>query len=397
MDIHSGGEDLRFPHHDNELAQSEAYFQNKQWVNYFLHSGHLHIEGLKMSKSLKNFVTIREALAKSSARQLRLLFLSQPWGNVMNYAADTLESIRSKEKSINEFFLVVRNILQEQENLANIPQRWNEIETNLHNSLLRVQEGVDAAMKNDFDTPTALLLLLELVRDSNKYIMENKERKGLLLRKIASYITKILRIWGVVFEKDFASVGAGADVEDKEKLLNPYVKSLVNFRNSVRNAAISQKDSALLQLCDELRDEILPPLGVRIEDSGLTPYKFDTPEAIMKEIAEKKATQLQQQKKKLETTIKNISTELEELEKGKDTSQQMFEKEGFKDFDNEGLPNTDKEGKEVSKSAKKKLQKQLQTQQKLNQKAQEKLSKDPEIVVKKQKELQEIKDKLASL
>jgi cysteinyl-tRNA synthetase len=62
LDIHTGGEDLRFPHHDNELAQAEAHYHAQgccQWVNYFMHSGHLGIEGLKMSKSLKNFVTIR--------------------------------------------------------------------------------------------------------------------------------------------------------------------------------------------------------------------------------------------------------------------------------------------------------------------------------------------------
>lgn len=64
MDIHTGGSDLRFPHHDNELAQAEAHYHkecgcNSQWVNYFLHSGHLNINGLKMSKSLKNFYTIR--------------------------------------------------------------------------------------------------------------------------------------------------------------------------------------------------------------------------------------------------------------------------------------------------------------------------------------------------
>lgn len=64
IDIHSGGEDLRFPHHDNELAQAEAHYHScgcQQWVNYFLHTGHLSIEGLKMSKSLKNFVTIRSS------------------------------------------------------------------------------------------------------------------------------------------------------------------------------------------------------------------------------------------------------------------------------------------------------------------------------------------------
>lgn len=65
IDIHSGGIDLAFPHHDNELAQSEARFDNQQWINYFLHTGHLHIEGQKMSKSLKNFITIQEALKNS--------------------------------------------------------------------------------------------------------------------------------------------------------------------------------------------------------------------------------------------------------------------------------------------------------------------------------------------
>jgi cysteinyl-tRNA synthetase len=75
IDIHCGGVDLRFPHHDNELAQSEAHFCNHQWVNYFLHTGHLSITGRKMSKSEKNFITIAEALEKYTSRQIRMLFL----------------------------------------------------------------------------------------------------------------------------------------------------------------------------------------------------------------------------------------------------------------------------------------------------------------------------------
>lgn len=75
IDIHSGGIDLRFPHHDNEVAQSEAYFDKYPWINYFLHFGHLHIQGSKMSKSLKNFITIKEFLNIYTPRQMRLLFL----------------------------------------------------------------------------------------------------------------------------------------------------------------------------------------------------------------------------------------------------------------------------------------------------------------------------------
>eukprot|EP00918_Siedleckia_nematoides_P030625 GHVU01066345.1.p2 GENE.GHVU01066345.1~~GHVU01066345.1.p2 ORF type:complete len:183 (-),score=43.92 GHVU01066345.1:12-560(-) len=88
IDIHSGGVDLRFPHHENEIAQSEAHCDKQHWVKYFLHSGHLHIHGAKMSKSLKNFVSIKEVLTGYSAREVRLLFLAHRWDQPMNYHPD---------------------------------------------------------------------------------------------------------------------------------------------------------------------------------------------------------------------------------------------------------------------------------------------------------------------
>ena len=94
MDVHAGGYDLKFPHHDNEIAQSEAYHGCKQWVNYFFHFGHLHIKGLKMSKSLKNFITIRQALAGHTARQIRLMFLLAPWDKPMNYSDQTIDEAK---------------------------------------------------------------------------------------------------------------------------------------------------------------------------------------------------------------------------------------------------------------------------------------------------------------
>jgi cysteinyl-tRNA synthetase len=116
IDIHAGGVDLQFPHHDNELAQAEAHFGCKQWVNYFLHSGHLSIllslslcknkiikitidsfqdiKGLKMAKTLKNFFTIKEILKDFTPRQLRLLFLLQSWENTMNFEDATIEEVK---------------------------------------------------------------------------------------------------------------------------------------------------------------------------------------------------------------------------------------------------------------------------------------------------------------
>lgn len=84
-DIHSGGIDLKFPHHDNEIAQTEAYYDSDNWINYFLHSGHLTISGCKMSKSLKNFITIKEALNRNTARQLRIAFLLHAWKVIRNW------------------------------------------------------------------------------------------------------------------------------------------------------------------------------------------------------------------------------------------------------------------------------------------------------------------------
>ena len=115
IDIHSGGIDLAFPHHDNELAQSEAYWHDAadelenchhQWVNYFLQMGHLSIQGLKMSKSLKNFITVKEALSKGewTARGLRIIFLLTGWKESMEITASLIKSGQAWEYKINNFF-----------------------------------------------------------------------------------------------------------------------------------------------------------------------------------------------------------------------------------------------------------------------------------------------------
>ena len=106
MDIHSGGVDLTFPHHDNELAQSEAYFcehgkGEHTWVNYFLHMGHLSISGSKMSKSLKNFQTIKDALKESTARNIRVVFLMGRWNEGVEISPDMRMQADSWESTVN--------------------------------------------------------------------------------------------------------------------------------------------------------------------------------------------------------------------------------------------------------------------------------------------------------
>ncbi|KAG1664725.1 Cysteine--tRNA ligase, cytoplasmic [Nymphon striatum] len=156
MDIHTGGFDLKFPHHDNELAQAEvgilefylysyfivniltpfllqAYFDNDHWVRYFLHTGHLTIAGCKMSKSLKNFITIKEALEKHNSRQLRLVFLSHSWKDTMDYSSDTMADALQFEKHVQEFFLTVKDVFRQIPGTGiDALQKWSNSELELN-------------------------------------------------------------------------------------------------------------------------------------------------------------------------------------------------------------------------------------------------------------------------
>ena len=146
LDIHSGGIDLRFPHHENEIAQSEAFYDNEQWINYFVHSGHLNIDGMKMSKSLKNFIRIKSMLERYQPRQIRLLFLLHKYDQVMDYVPSAEElgpefiekhpEVKDRKGSIaqvldvdrkySEFFLNIR--VQLRNNPITKSQIWLEKE-----------------------------------------------------------------------------------------------------------------------------------------------------------------------------------------------------------------------------------------------------------------------------
>jgi cysteinyl-tRNA synthetase len=162
IDVHSGGIDLKFPHHENEVAQSEACYDCAQWVNYFVHSGHLHIEGLKMSKSLKNFITIRDACDHYGARQLRLLFLLQRYNAPMNYSPAQMESAAAEERLFLEFFDNVKAVLRSLPPTSN--QHWAARDRRFAEALSAAKEAVRAALADDFNTPGAMETLAALAR-----------------------------------------------------------------------------------------------------------------------------------------------------------------------------------------------------------------------------------------
>ncbi|XP_054517881.2 cysteine--tRNA ligase, cytoplasmic isoform X12 [Pan troglodytes] len=296
MDIHGGGFDLRFPHHDNELAQSEAYFENDCWVRYFLHTGHLTIAGCKMSKSLKNFITIKDALKKHSARQLRLAFLMHSWKDTLDYSSNTMESALQYEKFLNEFFLNVKDILRAPVDITGQFEKWGEEEAELNKNFYDKKTAIHKALCDNVDTRTVMEEMRALVSQCNLYMAARKAMRKrpnqALLENIALYLTHMLKIFGAVEEDSslgFPVGGPGTSLS-LEATVMPYLQVLSEFREGVRKIAREQKVPEILQLSDALRDDILPELGVRFEDhEGLpTVVKLVDRNTLLKEREEKR-------------------------------------------------------------------------------------------------------------
>lgn len=385
IDIHSGGIDLAFPHHDNELAQSEARFDNKQWINYFLHTGHLHIEGQKMSKSLKNFITIDTALKLYTPRQLRLAFAFVQWNNQLDFKEALINEIKSFETSMSNFFSNVRALNNDYKLSLNdddviISKKLTHLEKDLLAIFQELQEKVHQQFCDNLSTPQVLKTLGELVSATNTYITQ--AGSGLKMEPILSickYVTRILDIIGFPKREDHlgwenAETGASANnTQSLEDSVMPYVKCLSKFRDEVRILAKEKAEfSAYLKLTDRVRDQDLFNLNISLDDRNgqSSLVKFLT-ESEKNEIAKQNEEKLQREQEKMKK--KKAQQELEQAkdkerkEKAKIPPSEMFKNsELYSEWDSNGLPTKDKDGNEITKSMTKKLKKQWDQQKKLH-------------------------------
>lgn len=268
IDIHSGGVDLRFPHHDNEIAQSEAFYGKSQWINYFLHSGHLNINGLKMSKSLKNFLTIQEILKKCSPEQLRLLFLLHKYDALMNYGENSFPEAVNKDKNYKNFFQNLRAILRK--NPLSNEQKWEEREKKLHSAFSDVKSAIHDNLRNNFNTPGVLSEIDEFIKNVNTYLSVFPVKYTLLL-SIQDYLLFIFKVLGLNYE-DCGKV----ENKGNEDLLG-LIDGVAVFRDQIRSAAIDKDVAKILNICDKFRDQVLPNFGIRLEDKakGEVYYNFN--------------------------------------------------------------------------------------------------------------------------
>ncbi|KAL1401004.1 hypothetical protein pipiens_006962 [Culex pipiens pipiens] len=374
LDIHTGGVDLKFPHHDNELAQSEAHDNSSEWVKYFLHTGHLTIAGCKMSKSLKNFVTIQQALQKHTATQLRLAFLLHSWKDTLDYSENTMEMAVQYERQLNEFFLNVKDLTRHV--VSGKPRDrfnpWTPVESDLQQKLNSSKAAVHEALCDNIDTRTALDAIRDLISYSNVYIRDHKSAlNALLLRNIATYITELLHIFGAIVGPRGGigfPVGGSAGTADLEETVMPYLSALSEFRTAVREQARTLKASEILALCDQIRDDTLPNLGVRLEDRDGAPsaLKLVDRELLLKEREAKRAEEARKAAEKERKKAEAAAAAAAKDAQRKINPVDMFraETDKYSAWDERGLPTHDAEGKEISKGQQKKLQKLQQAQEK---------------------------------
>ena len=225
FDIHGGGPDLKFPHHENEIAQSEAA-TGKKYVNTWMHAGAVRVDGEKMSKSLGNFFTIREILDKYPAEVVRFLLLSSQYRSAINYSEDSLKEAQTK---LERFYNALLSV-----NVGEVKDSDNDYSARFH-----------AAMDDDFNTPVAIAVLFDLVRDLNKASGEEQAALAGQLRYLAGVLGCLQSD-----PQSFLQSGAGDEVE--------WIEEMIQKRLEAKKA----KD---FTTADAVRDELVAK-GIVLKD-----------------------------------------------------------------------------------------------------------------------------------
>ncbi|KAK2880141.1 hypothetical protein FQN49_000520 [Arthroderma sp. PD_2] len=411
MDIHSGGIDLAFPHHDNEIAQSEAYWSptcsHVQWVNYFLHMGHLSIQGSKMSKSLKNFTTIRDALERGdwTPRSLRIVFLLGGWRDGIEITDDIVKAGNAWEEKVNNFFIRVKDTS------VKLPDSTSDEELAI--ALKAAQDGVYKHLCDSFNTAGAMYAISELITKFN-----NTNDAALSVQNtqaVAKWLTSMVNIFGLNASAgpDSKEIGwYGVEIHDDAK---PYVYPLSSIRDSLRQTAIAKtgltsdtvkslveegrksmkpelldpqltnafKDvfnnfcssatsiaesntmsKEILDLCDTLRNTSLFDLGVYLEDRADLPARVRPVTRDLLQARQEAETRARQKQLEKEAREKEA---LEKAAKGKISPLEMFKTDEYSAWDEDGLPLKDAKGEEITKSQKKKVKKEWDRQKKAHE------------------------------
>lgn len=236
IDIHAGGEDLIFPHHENEIAQSEAC-NDECFANYWMHNGFLNIDNQKMSKSAGNFFTVREISEKYPLQVIRFFMLSAHYRNPLNFSDTLVESAKNGLDRILTAIELVRDQAEKTESAVN-----KEEEENLKEAGKLVGK-FEEAMEDDFNTADAVSVIFELVKLANTTVKESSSDYAAKLLEIMETLCGVL----------------GIETKQEEEILDEEIERLIEERQQARK----EKDFAR---ADEIRDELLEK-GIILKDT----------------------------------------------------------------------------------------------------------------------------------
>lgn len=238
IDIHAGGEDLVFPHHENEIAQSEAA-NGKEFAKYWMHNAFLNIDNKKMSKSLGNFRTVREISEQYDLQVLRFFMLSAHYRSPLNFSAELMEASKSG----------LTRILTAVENLKHLMQtaegdEMTQEEKCATEEIKRYVEAFEQAMDDDFNTADALAAIFDLVKYANTTASSDSSKS--YLRELLQVIVRLADVLGLIVDK-------------KEEILAKDIEALIEERQKARKEKNYQR-------ADEIRNELLEK-GIVLEDT----------------------------------------------------------------------------------------------------------------------------------
>jgi cysteinyl-tRNA synthetase len=244
-DVHGGGLDLIFPHHEAEIAQMEAASGKKPMVRYWMHTGFLNVKGEKMSKSLGNFITINELLQKYSPEVFRFFVLSTHYRSPIDFSSEILHQSQSGLKRIYKFIDTINELLDGDISIS----MDNDVE--YIKKLMKIREEFFNAMDNDFNTPAAFSAIYDLIREVNRDMNHSNISKNSLTKLKALIIE-----FGVILGFDFSM---------KQKNESDLEDDLIEILKDIRNKLRNKKD---WELSDEIRSR-LKNLDIVLEDKSV--------------------------------------------------------------------------------------------------------------------------------
>lgn len=237
IDIHAGGQDLSFPHHENEIAQSEALTE-KPMAHYWLHNGFININNEKMSKSLGNFVLANEIIRQHSAEVVRFFMLTAHYRSPINFSDELLEGAKNGLERLKTTVLSLEHRLQESADFGEVAD-WLERVGGLKKRFIE-------EMDDDFNSANGIAVMFDLAKEANRYLREEKTSKQILQAFLDQFI-------------EFAEV-LGIIITEQKELLDEDIEALIEKRNEARK----KRDFAL---ADQIRDE-LKEQGIILEDTA---------------------------------------------------------------------------------------------------------------------------------